>query len=266
MKKQAIWIILLSVLLLFAACDTNTDTTKPTDFRVACFECGQQFSSGQINTDFGLCHDCMIKTGASYCKNCAAPCYTIDMVQGLCKKCSASTNDMTTSQDTIEPPEPIEPPEISEPPETTAPSVTITPPEPPVDPKPVHCDSCRYSVLPDYMIGNQCIGCYAIREWKCLRCTYNTHLTDGCHCEHCSSNWFYCTQCDKRTAGSEMFLNLCMDCYWKLNSVLVPCPLCGASYSPSEITSGFCRNCYAQVSYDENDEQEYYRCASCDRE
>lgn len=238
MKRHAVWVIALSVLLLFAACSGESSETAPTDFRVACFGCKQEVPMGQLNVDFGLCPDCMMKVGAAYCQGCAAPCYTRDMIQGLCSSCCASASNTAASS------------------ETAAPVETTVPPEH------IRCEYCGHLVHPDYLIGVYCVGCYAIREEKCLRCTYNSRLTEGCHCEHCSQNWFYCAGCSKRTAGYEMFLDLCMDCYRQLNSILVPCLLCNESIAPAEIKDKFCSNCYTEPT----SEPEIYTCDSCGRE
>lgn len=230
MKKLVVWLVILPLLLLFTACSTEKESDNPTEFRVACFGCKQEFPSGQLNVDFGLCQDCMMKVGAAYCQNCAAPCYTRDMIQGLCRTCSASRNETTALQESTSVPEMVT------------------------------CEYCGYSVRSDCMIGDYCVGCYSVRQGKCLRCTHNSRLSDGCHCAYCSENWFYCANCDKRTAGNDMFLDLCMDCYWRINSVLVPCPLCGASYTPQEMKDGYCHTCYPQASYDQSDEHECTRC------
>lgn len=233
MKKLVFWMVILSLLLLFTACSTGKESNNPTEFRVACFGCKQEFPSGQLNADFGLCQDCMMKVGAAYCQNCAAPCYTRDMIQGLCQSCSDSRNETTALQESTSVPEMVT------------------------------CEYCGYSVRSDCMIGDYCVGCYSVRQGKCLRCTHNSRLSDGCHCAYCSENWFYCANCDKRTAGNDMFLDLCMDCYWRINSVFVPCPLCGASYTPQEMKDGYCPTCYPQASYDESNE---YECTCCGRE
>mgnify|MGYP006967128573 CR=1 FL=1 len=245
MRKRAFWSIALSLLLLLSACSNETKEakeTKPTEFLVECFECNQEFASEQLNTDFGLCQDCMMKVGAAYCQNCDTPCYTRDMVQGLCQSCNAES---TASQD------------------------STTRLNPTASPEFVVCEYCGYSVRSDYMISGHCAGCFSVRKGFCLRCIHNSHLPEGCHCEHCSSNWFYCGNCEKRTAGNEMILDLCLDCYWRINSVFVPCPLCGKSIAPAEVMDGYCKSCNAQENYEEpvpTEKAETYRCSACGRE
>lgn len=236
MKTKRIGVIALLLLLLLSGCGKQVEETQPTEFQVVCFGCKQAFSTGQLNPDFGLCQDCMMDVGAAYCQNCSAPCYTRDMIQGLCKTCHASAGE------------------------------TVTEPE---VPEFVICKYCGYSVRSDYMVGDYCAGCYAMREGKCLRCTYLSHMSDGAHCEHCSTNRFYCANCNKRIPGSEMFLDLCTDCYWKVNSVLIPCPLCGRSIAPSEVKGGFCHSCYAQSHYDETEPPTAppaFYCSACGRD
>lgn len=163
MKKAISLLLAIAMCLSLCSCDLDLELgildklgVSPTEYLVACFGCKQEFTVGQLNADFGLCQDCLMDVGAAYCKKCDAPCYTRDMIQGLCQTCSASESTETTTQTTV--------------------SQTNGDPE------------------------------------------------------------------------------------------SVACNLCGASYHPSEITDGYCPGCYAQASYDENDEAEYYACDSCGRE
>lgn len=225
MKKYGFWAMAVIALLLFAGCSAKPEGTEPTEFRVACFECKEMFTAGQLNTDFGLCQGCMVKVGASYCQECSAPCYIRDMIHGLCRSCSAAI-------------------------ETTT------------EPKRLQCAYCGQSILADYFLEDCCIGCYGIRFGKCLRCKQDREDPNRGHCDFCSDKWFFCASCSIPTKGEEMILDLCMKCYGKANSVLVPCPLCGRSIAPNEIRSGYCQSCRAQADYHE-DERNFATCDYC---
>lgn len=226
MKKQLLWISILLIFLLLAACAAKPEATEPTEFRVACFGCKELFVSGQLNADFGLCQSCMMEVGAAYCQSCSAPCYTRDMTHGLCRSCSATTEATTTA------------------------------------PERKQCEYCGLSILSDCFVDDCCIGCYCIRFGKCLHCTMDREDPYSGHCEFCADKWFFCTSCSKPAKGKEMFLDLCMECYGKANSVLVSCPLCGRSIAPNEIKRGYCESCRAQADYHE-DERNFAKCDYC---
>ena len=122
MKKCGFWAFVLIALLLFSSCRAMTEEIEPTEFRVACFACKEKFTAGQLNTDFGLCQNCMIKVGAAYCQGCSAPCYTRDMVHGLCSTCNAASEETT-----VEPENTTEPEATVEPENTTEPEATVEP-------------------------------------------------------------------------------------------------------------------------------------------
>ena len=226
MKKQLLWISVLLIFLLLAACAAKPEATEPTEFRVACFGCKELFVSGQLNADFGLCQSCMMEVGAAYCQNCSAPCYTRDMIHGLCSDCSVSTQETTELEEKAQ------------------------------------CTYCGQTVLLEYMVGDYCLTCNCMRNGKCLKCTENDHLTEGGYCEQCLTRDFICAGCRTRKPGSEAYKNLCRECYGKEYSVLVICPLCGRSIAPSEIKRGYCESCRAQADYHE-DERNFATCDVC---
>lgn len=226
MKKYGFWAIMLIALLLFAGCSAKPEGTEPTEFRVACFECKEKFAAGELNTDFGLCQGCMVKVGAAYCQSCSAPCYIRDMTHGLCGNCSATIEETTT------------------------------------EPERSQCAYCGRSILADYLVEDYCIGCYCIRQGKCLRCKQDREEPNGGHCNFCKDKRFFCASCRKLTKGEEMFLDLCMECYGKANSVLVVCPLCGRDLAPEDIRGGYCQSCRHQADYHE-DERNFAKCDYC---
>jgi len=225
MKKYGFWAMLLIALLLLAGCSEKPEGTEPTEFRVACFECKEKFVAGQLNTDFGLCQGCMVKVGAAYCQSCSAPCYIRDMTHGLCGSCNAAAEATT-------------------------------------EPERKQCEYCGQSILADYFVEDCCIGCYCIRQGKCLRCKQDRENSNGGHCNFCADMRFFCASCSKPTIGKEMFLDLCMDCYGKANSTLVCCPLCGRDLAPEDIRGGYCQDCRHQADYHE-DERNFAKCDYC---
>lgn len=223
MKKQICWLLALAMLFSLAGC-----SAKPREenggFTASCIGCKNIFPKEQIDQTLKLCPECMLKAGATHCQSCQKACYIQDMILGRCPECANAGQSTTPAQSG----------------EAAAQTVT--------------CQYCGFGVLAQYMIGEYCAGCYSIRQGMCLRCTRAAHGSEGSHCEHCRDNWFYCAKCDNRTPGSEMFLDVCLDCYWRDNSVLVPCPLCGKSISPWEVKGGYCASCYGQANYHEQEE------------
>ena len=225
MKKHLLWVSILSFFLLLTACAAKPEATEATEFRVACFACKEKYAAGQINTDFGLCQGCMVKVGAAYCQSCSAPCYIRDMTHGLCQSCSTSVEATT-------------------------------------EPERKQCQYCGQSILADYLVEDYCIGCYCIRQGKCLRCKQDREDSNGGHCSFCADKRFFCASCGKPTIGKEMFLDLCMDCYGRANSTLVSCPLCGRDLAPEDIRGGYCQSCRHQTDYHE-DERNFAKCDYC---
>ncbi len=228
-KMRLAFLILLALLL--AACSADTERTDSTEFRVACFGCEQAFGSGQLNTDFGLCQDCMIRVGAAYCQNCTAPCYTRDMVYGLCQACSADIEET----DAI--------------PETTAAPESEPAPSPETE-YVGRCDTCGQPYKDGEGFESLCYDCQDKYGPKCsvcgTDCTYRGTI-DGM-CDDC---WDAaqgipeyvgtCDTCGQPYKGGEGFESLCYICQDKYGP---KCSVCGTDCTYRGTIDGMCDDCY----------------------
>ena len=79
MKKIIIWLVVFA-LLFVSGCQQNTNDDDEKEVSMRCIACRKVFSEEEINADFGLCRDCMLEAGATYCTKCNAPSYVKDMV------------------------------------------------------------------------------------------------------------------------------------------------------------------------------------------
>ena len=231
MKKIIIWLVVFA-LLFVSGCQQNTNDDDEKEVSMRCIACRKVFSEEEINADFGLCRACMLEAGATSCTQCTAPSYVKDMVEGMCKDCSASSE--------------------------TANGILLN----------TKCTYCSNSIPAEYTVGNCCIGCYSIRQGVCLKCLQQPRYADGSHCQTCKNSWSACASCGKMTAGSEMFRDICQGCYLQKIGSLVICPLCGKSVFPSDVCDGFCSGCSAMADYDKKDEAEQkptYKCSTCGR-
>lgn len=233
MKKYGFWVLVLTALLLFAGCRAKTAEIEPTEFRVACFECKEKFAAGQLNTDFGLCQNCMIKVGAAYCQGCSVPCYTRDMVHGLCATCNAALAETTV-----------------EPEATTEPETTVA-----VDM--VNCNLCGRPIASSEAKDGYCPGCYTQSNYHedernfatCGYCGITYGYSDplvGGACESCWESFAgLCNTCGMPYRGGDGFEGLCFSCQDKYGP---KCSVCGTDLTYRGGIDGMCDDCYDAVN------------------
>ncbi len=229
MKKQLLWISILLILLLLAACGAEPEVAEPTEFRVACFGCKELFVSGQLNADFGLCQDCMMRVGAAYCQDCSVPCYTRDMVLGRCQTCSASIEETTATPET-----------------TTEPETTVA-----VDT--VCCNLCGRPIDRNESKDGYCNSCYAQNQYHedeknfatCDNCGVTYGYADpliGGVCEDCWAGFAgLCDTCGKPYRDGDGFESLCYSCQDKYGP---KCSVCGVDLTYQGGVDGMCYACY----------------------
>ena len=235
MKKYGVWAIVLIALLLFAGCSAKPEGTEPTEFRVACFECKEMFTAGQLNTDFGLCQGCMVKVGASYCQECSAPCYIRDMIHGLCTTCNAASKENTVESETITEPE------------------TTVEPENTVAVDMVNCNLCGRPIASSEAKGGYCPGCYIQSNYHedernfatCDYCGVTYGYSDplvGGACQSCWNGFAgLCKTCGRPYRDGDGFESLCYSCQDKYGP---KCRVCGDDLTYQGGVDGLCYACY----------------------
>lgn len=214
MKKKIFWIILLLLMLLLSACTMKPVGKEPTQAEQlaqsgdVCLGCEEQYVSGQLNADFGLCRECMVREGATYCQNCKTPDYARNMTNGFCDACGITT-EVTTSM-----------PAVSE---------------------EALCAGCGRDFDTSTFIGGLCKEC---RESTC-RCTkcnqpYSPNQASNYLCFSCQ-DWSVprCGFCGKDMTNEGGVSGVCNGCDDE------KCDKCGAILTTQWDNNGLCDDCYA---------------------
>ena len=232
MKKKIFWIILLLLMLLLSACTVKPVGKEPTQAEQlaqsgdVCLGCEEQYVSGQLNADFGLCRECMVREGAIYCQDCNTPGYVRNMVYGRCQNCSASAKE-TTAEPAVETVEAVDT---------------------------VACVLCGRAITSSQSLGGFCAACYADmlrpeeeeEDDKCRKCGVILGKWEGYDslCSVC----FAIEMCDFCNAYKVYKDDLCKYCYnYRTGDTSGECSKCGVD---DVYKDGYCFYCHPSFSFE----------------